>query len=57
MTIRVRSAQKLPRVFDCLRVSPRMSATATAIPTAADTKFWTANPVIWVNWDIVSSPA
>ena len=56
-TIRVRSAQKFPRVFDCLRVRPRMSATATAIPTAADTKFCTASPAIWVNWDIVSSPA
>ena len=57
MTIRVRSAQKFPRVFDRFRVSPRMSATATAMPTAADTKFCTANPAIWVNWAMVSSPA
>ena len=56
-TIRVRSTQKFPRVFDCLRTSPRMRATATAMPTAADTKFCTASPAIWVNWDMVSSPA
>ncbi len=34
-----------------------MSATATAMPTAADTKFCTTSPAIWVNWAIVSSPA
>ncbi len=57
MTIRVRSTQKFPRVFDCFRVRPRMSATATAMPAAADTKFWTASPAIWVNWAMVFSPA
>ncbi len=57
VTMRVRSTQKFPRVFDRFRVSPRMRATATAMPAAADTKFCTANPAIWVNWDIVSSPA
>ena len=40
------SDQKLPMVSACVRVNPRMRATATAIPTAADTKFWTASPVI-----------
>jgi hypothetical protein len=29
---------------------------ATAIPTAADTKFCTASPAIWVRWLIVDSP-
>ena len=33
---RVRSTQKLPIVAERRRVSPRMRATATAIPTAAD---------------------
>ena len=26
------------------------------MPAAADTKFWTARPVIWVRWLIVASP-
>ena len=38
------------------RVNPRISATATAMPTAADTKFCTARPAIWVRWLIVDSP-
>ena len=29
---------------------------ATVRPTAADTKFWTARPAIWVSCDIVDSP-
>ena len=33
-----------------------MIATATAMPAAADTKFCTARPSIWVRWLIVSSP-
>jgi hypothetical protein len=33
-----------------------MKATATAMPTAADTKFWTASPAICVRNDIVDSP-
>jgi hypothetical protein len=56
MTVRVRSTQKFPIVALRLRTSPRMRATATAIPTAADTKFWTASPAIWVKNDIVDSP-
>ncbi len=35
---------------------PRMIATTTAMPAAADTKFWTVKPSIWVRWLIVFSP-
>ena len=31
-------------------------ATATAMPTAAETKFCTASPAIWTRWPIVDSP-
>ena len=41
---RVRSTQKLPIVSLRRRVMPRTSATATAMPTAAETKFCTARP-------------
>ena len=54
---RTRSDQKLPIVSASVRVKPRTSAMATAIPTAADTKFWTASPAIWTRWPIVDSPA
>ena len=54
-TARVRSTQKLPIVVARRRTSPRMSATATARPTAADTKFCTASPAIWVRWLTVDS--
>ena len=30
-----------------------MTATRTAMPTAAETKFWTASPAIWLRYDIV----
>ena len=53
---RVMSTQKFPIVSERRRVNPRMSATATATPTAADTKFWTASPDICVRWLIVDSP-
>ena len=53
---RVRSTQKLPIVSERRRVSPRTRATATAIPTAADTKFCTVSPAICVRWLIVDSP-
>ena len=33
-----------------------MSAAASAMPTAADTKFCTASPDIWTRWPIVDSP-
>ena len=35
---------------------PRTTAISTAIPTAAETKFWTASPAICVRYDIVYSP-
>lgn len=38
------------------RTKPRTSATATAMPTAADTKFCTASPAVWVTWLIAASP-
>lgn len=41
---RVRSTQKLPMVPEERYAKPRMRATATAIPTAADRKFCTAKP-------------
>ena len=34
-----------------------MTATRTAMPTAAETKFCTASPAIWLRFDIVVSPA
>ena len=45
---RVRSTQKLPRVRPRRRMMPRMIATATAMPAAADTKFCTARANIWL---------
>ncbi len=45
-TMRTRSTQKLPSWSVVLRAKPRTSATATAMPTAADTKFCTASPAI-----------
>jgi hypothetical protein len=35
---------------------PRISAITTTRPTAADTKFCTASPVIWLKNVIVVSP-
>ena len=35
---------------------PRISAMATAMPTAAETKFWTASPAIWLKYESVVSP-
>ncbi len=57
VTDRVRSTQKLPMVAERRRTRPRTRATATAMPTAADTKFWTARAAICVRWLIVISPA
>ena len=34
----------------------RISATATTMPTAAETKFCTASPAIWLKCDSVVSP-
>ncbi len=53
--VRVRSTQKLPIVSARRRAMPRISATITAIPAAADTKFWTARPIICVRLLTVDS--
>src|SRR5690606_40979875 len=45
-TPRTRSAQKLPSSPVRERANPRTSATATAMPTAAETKFCTARPAV-----------
>jgi hypothetical protein len=55
-TDRVRSTQKLPMVALRRRISPRISAIATASPTAAETKFCTVSPAICVRWLMVDSP-
>src|SRR3982751_7140044 len=39
------------------RARPRMTATAIAIPTAADAKLWNASCDIWERYDMVDSPA
>jgi len=54
---RMRSTQKFPMVSEWRRTRPRMRATATARPTAAEAKFCTARPTIWVRWLMVLSPA
>ena len=54
--VRIMSTQKLPTVRLPARDSPRISATITAIPAAADTKFWTVRPIICVRWLSVFSP-
>ena len=56
MVVRTRSTQKLPSVCVRRRTRPRISATATAAPAAADTKLCSARPAIWVRCDIVDSP-
>ncbi len=55
-TQRTRSTQKLPRCSVRLRANPRTRAIATAMPTAADTKFCTASPDICTRCPIVDSP-
>ncbi len=50
------STQKFPIVSDERRARPRTTAASTAIPTAAETKFCTASPAIWVRYDMVCSP-
>ena len=54
---RTRSTQKLPSRPAERRAMPRTSATATAMPTAADMKLWNASCVICEKYDIVDSPA
>ena len=46
--LRTRSTQKLPIVVGVRRVKPRISAISTAIPTAAETKFWNVSATICV---------
>ena len=41
------SCQKLPSEVPERLTMPRISATRTAMPTAAETKFCTARPAIW----------
>ena len=53
---RTRSAQKFPSSPAPRRAKPRMTAASTAMPTAAETKFWTVRPVIWLRYDSVDSP-
>ncbi len=42
------STQKLPMVAEFVRLMPRISATATTMPAAADKKLCVARPAIWV---------
>ncbi len=53
---RTMSTQKLPMNGVRLRVIPRISATTTASPTAAEAKCCTIRPPIDVRWLIVFSP-
>ena len=53
---RVRSTQNEPSVLVEVRPNPRISATATAMPDAAETKFWTVSPSIWLKYESVVSP-
>ncbi len=53
---RTRSTQKFPTVWAERRANPRTNATSTAIPAAADTKFCTVKPTIWVRYVNVVSP-
>ena len=50
------STQKLPIVGDDLQTRPRVRASATAMPEAAEVKLRTARPAIWVRYVIVFSP-
>ena len=34
-----------------------MTAASTAMPTAAEAKFWTVSPIIWLRYESVDSPA
>ena len=39
-----------------MRARPRANAAATAMPTAALTKFWTVSPDICMRWPTAASP-
>ena len=47
-TQRVTSTQKLPSLSVRCRTNPLIIAIAITMPTAADMKFCTASPAIWV---------
>ena len=53
---RVMSTQKLPMVGEFRREKPRVTAIATAIPTAALTNCCTVSTPIWEKYDMVVSP-
>ena len=46
--MRVRSTQKLPTVVALARLKARASGTTMAMPVAAETKFCTVSPTIWL---------
>ena len=48
ITLRMSSTQKFPMVKDDLRESPYASPTRIAMPVAAEVKFWTHSPIIWM---------
>ena len=50
------SCQKLPRLELVRLMIPRISAATTAMPTAAETKFCTVSPAIWLKSLSVVSP-
>src|SRR6202011_1394769 len=54
---RIMSTQKLPSVRCRRRMMARVKATATAMPTAADTYWCSTSASIWLRWLIVDSPA
>ena len=54
--VRTRSCQKLPRPEPLREMIPRIIAISTQIPTAAETKFSTVNPIIWLKYVSVVSP-
>ena len=47
MVILVKSTQKLPSPLDFTFWNPRIKANKTAMPVAAETKFWTVRPSAW----------
>ena len=47
---RVRSTQKLPTYRLWCRAMARMRAATTAMPTAAEAKFWTVRPTAWTSY-------
>ena len=55
-TVRTTSCQKLPKPLPLRPTIPRISATATQMPTAAEAKFCTVSPAIWLKYVSVVSP-